>query len=302
MSRRLAAGLAACAVMLGAVAAAGCERRSDAAAPAAGAPTAQVVVTADHGAEALHEARVEPGRSVLDALRGITPVETAYGGGFVRGMFGRGSSTAPPRDWFFFVNGFESPVGAASVTLADGDVAWWDHRAWQGMQSVRAVVGSWPEPFVHGAGGASPVVAADAPLGGALRAAGARVAGGDRAFRVRVGSDADLSRRDAAWRSVGGDPGARALPGGIADGRVVLIPDGGGAPQPVDGARAVVVLVPAGARPADGALLAIAGLDAPSARAAAATVAADPSVLANRYAVAFDASGAPLSAAGREGP
>ncbi|MGB1803535.1 MAG: hypothetical protein ACPHQB_05335 [Miltoncostaeaceae bacterium] len=39
-----------------------------------------------------------------------------------------------------------------------------------------------------------------------------------------------------------------------------------------------------------------------SARAAAATVAADPSVLANRYAVAFDGDGAPLRAAGREGP
>jgi len=62
------------------------------------------------------------------------------------------------------------------------------------------------------------------------------------------------------------------------------------------------VLVPTGPAPSDGALLAVAGLDAGSARAAARTIAARPDVLSLRYAVAFDAVGQPVRAAGRTGP
>lgn len=303
MTRRalaLAAATLACATALVGV---GCgERKSEAAAPADGAPAARLVATADHGAEVLLDERVAPGRSVMDALQGVTPVETSYGGGFVSSMLGRGSSSSPPADWFFYVNGFESPVGARAADLQAGDVAWWDHRAWQGMQSVRGVVGAWPEPFLRGAGGSRPTVAADAPLAGALRAAGARVVGGERPFRARVGTDAALSARDGAWRAIGGDPGGSRLAGGIRDGQVVLMPPGGGSPAPVPGARAVAVLVPAGPAPSDGALLAVAGLDAASAGAAARTIAERPDVLSLRYAVAFDAAGQPVRAAGRTGP
>ncbi|MFM8827850.1 MAG: DUF4430 domain-containing protein [Actinomycetota bacterium] len=301
MRRALAAacaGLACATALVGA----GCERKSEAAAPAGGAPSARVVATADHGAEVLLDERVAPGRSVMDALQGETPVETAYGGGFVASMLGRGSSTSPPTDWFFYVNGFESPVGARAAELRAGDVAWWDHRVWQGMQSVRAVVGAWPEPFVRGAGAQRPVVAADPPLAGALRSAGARMGTGEQAWRARVGTDATLTARDSAWRATRGDPGGARLAGGIRDGQVVLMPPGGGAPVPVEGARAVAVLVPAGAKPTDGALLAVAGLDARAARAAADTIAATPDVLSLRYAVAFDAAGQPMRAAGRTGP
>jgi hypothetical protein len=280
----------------------GCERRSAQPGPAPGAPAARVVVTADHGADVLRDARVAPGRSVLVSLKGVTPVQTAYGGGFVQGMLGRASRTSPPADWFFFLNGMESPVGAAAVDLAPGDVTWWDHRAWGGMQSIRGVVGSWPQPFINGAGGARPVVAADAPLAGPLRAAGARIGTGDRAFRVRVGTDATLARRDPAWRAIGGDPAARAVAGGITNGAVVLMPPGGGTPVPVAGARAIAVLVPVGPAPRDGALLAVAGLDHGAARAAARAIADDPAVLALRYAVAFDGDGQAVRAAGRGTP
>jgi len=302
MNRRAAALAAAMLLAGAAMTAAGCERRSESAGPADGAPAARIVATADHGAEVLLDERVSPGRSVLAGLTGVTPVKTAYGGGFVDEMLGRGSSSSPSTDWFFFVNGIESPVGAAAVDLSDGDVAWWDHRTWSGMQSVRGVVGSWPEPFLRGAGATRPVVSADPPLADALRSAGARMGAGDRAFRVRVGSDAELARRDPAWRAIAGRPADRALPGGIAGGRVVLMPAGGGAPEPVPEARAVAVLVPVGPAPADGALLAVAGLDPAAASAAAGTIARDPGVLSLRYAVAFAASGAPVRAAGRSGP
>ena len=302
MSRRAVALVAAVLVAAVAMAAAGCERRSESAGPADGAPAPRSVATADHGAEVLLDERVLPGRSVLTGLTDVTPVRTAYGGGFVDEMLGRASSSSPSADWFFFVNGIESPVGAGAVDLADGDIAWWDHRTWSGMQSVRGVVGSWPEPFLHGAGAGRPVVSADPPLADALRSAGARMGAGDRAFRARVGTDADLARRDPAWRAVAGRPADRALAGGITGGRVVLMPAGGGAPVPVPGARAVAVLVPVGPAPADGALLAVAGLDSAAASAAATTIARRPEVLALRYAVAFDASGTPVRAAGRSGP
>ena len=278
-----------------AITAAGCSRKSDAATPGAGQPAARIVATADFGADALLTARVAPGGSVMDDLRSVTAVETAYGGGFVASMLGRGTETAPAADWFFYVNGIESPVGAAEVTLGDGDVAWWDHHHWQGAMSIRGVVGSWPEPFVH----VAPAVQADAPLAAPLRAAGAHVVAGSSPFRVLVGTDATLSSRDATWRSVAGDPGGHHLAGGIANGQVVLIPPGGGAALPVSAASAVAVLMPVGTTPDDGAVLAVAGLTPAAARAAAATIARDPAVLADRFAVAFNASGVPVQSAGR---
>ncbi len=277
---------------------AGCSRKSDIASPAPGAPAARIVATANFGAEQLLSAWVVPGTTVMDGLQSSTAVETAYGGGFVASMLGLGTETAPSADWFFYVNGIHSPVGAASVTLGDGDVAWWDHHRWQGAATIRGVVGSWPQPFVHAAAG----VVADPPLAATLRAAGARLTDSDTPFHVLVGTDDSLASRNTAWRAIGGDPGGHRLAGGIANGVVVLIPPGGGAPVPVDGARAVAVLVPVGTTPQDGALLAVAGLDAAAARAAAATIARDPAVLANRFAVAFDATGGPLQSAGRAAP
>jgi Domain of unknown function (DUF4430) len=79
-------------------------------------------------------------------------IETRYGGGFVQSIDGLagGSEGGRRSDWFFFVNGIESPIGAADFDLSDGDRVWWDHRDWTSAMRVPAVVGSWPEPFVHG--------------------------------------------------------------------------------------------------------------------------------------------------------
>jgi hypothetical protein len=56
-------------------------------------------------------------------------------------------------DWFFYVNGIESEVGAAEVTVHGGDRVWWDYRDWSDAMRAPAVVGSWPEPFAHGSEG-----------------------------------------------------------------------------------------------------------------------------------------------------
>jgi hypothetical protein len=250
----------------------------------------------------LLEVRVEPGQSVMRALRGATEVETAYGGGFVASMLGRDSDRDAARDWFFYLDGVVSPVGAEQVELADGDAVWWDHRAWGALMEAPAVVGMWPAPFAHPAGGGPGPVAADPPLAGPLEDAGAELTDGDSAWRVRVGESAALARRDPAWRRALDDPDRAGLTVAIEDGRVTALAPGGGGREPVPGARALAAAVPTGREAGDGVLLAVAGLDAAAARTAAETIAGDPGVLRLRYAVAFDGGGAPLQAGGRPGP
>ena len=78
-------------------------------------------------------------------------------------------STAAAEDWFFFVNGIYSDIGAGEAKVHAGDRIWWDYRDWAEAYRVPAVVGSWPEPFLartsrastrHGASSASPTDAA----------------------------------------------------------------------------------------------------------------------------------------------
>lgn len=278
---------------------AGCEERAQDA-PAAGAPAATLVATADYGARELLSTRVEPGQSVMRALRGATDVETRYAGGFVQGMLGHASDPDGPSDWFFFVDGVASAVGAKDVTLSDGDAVWWDYRDWGALMSTPAVVGSWPAPLVSP--GEERPVAADAPLAAALAADGADITAGPSAWRARVGASDALAARDPAWRRALADPDAAGLTVTVDDGRIVALePDGSGR-TPVPGARALIAAVPTGVDAQDGVLIAVAGLDEASAQAAARALAADPRMLAQRYALALDGAGTPLRAGGRAGP
>jgi hypothetical protein len=213
-------------------------------------------------------------------------------------MLGRRSDAGAGRDWFFHVDGVLAGVGARDVVLRDGTAVWWDHHRWSGVENPWAVVGLWPLPFAAHL----PRVAADPPLDAALGVAGATVADPASPWRVRVGADTALRATDPAWARAVADPGAAGMTATLRDGRVeVLAPDGDGL-EAVAGARAVAVAVPTGDDPAEGVLLAVAGLDDAAARAAARTIAADPGVLALRYAVAFDGAGTPVRAAGRPGP
>jgi hypothetical protein len=82
-------------------------------------------------------------------------VTTRYGGAFVQSIDGIAGGTKGGHrvDWFFFVNGIESAKGAAATNVHPGDRIWFDRRDWTVAQQVPAVVGSYPEPFVHGSGG-----------------------------------------------------------------------------------------------------------------------------------------------------
>jgi hypothetical protein len=229
----------------------------------------------------------------MTALRTVAAVATADGGRFVSGVDGL-SGNRSTRDWFFFVNGLQSGVGATDVTLHAGDRLWWDRRPYSAAHamSVPAVIGSYPEPFVHGWGGHPPArvaVSGSVVLARALRRAGAPVRTGPSAWRVLVGSASAL-RRDPAY--------GRTLPGALVkvEGSSVLVDDGHGlAPR----AGAVAGVWAAGASPAGGFTLVVAGIGRLAAQQAADALARDPTLLSGSYAAALDGRGRVVARAGR---
>jgi hypothetical protein len=142
--------LAALAVALVAVGAAGCGLG-----PGPGTGDVRVTVSEDFGSRALGAvtvSKVQGSETVMRLLQRSFHVATRYGGGFVQsidGHAGDGSRHA----WFYYVNGIEAAVGAASTAVHRGDRIWWDLRDWRATDSIPAVVGAFPEPFVHGIGG-----------------------------------------------------------------------------------------------------------------------------------------------------
>jgi hypothetical protein len=111
-------------------------------------------VTRDFGSELLSSERREAIRqdqTVMRLLRSTNDVETRYGGNFVQEIGGiAGGGSGGSEDWFYFVNGILAGVGAAEYELSPGDVIQWDHRDYRGAMDVRAIVGAFPEPFLHG--------------------------------------------------------------------------------------------------------------------------------------------------------
>jgi hypothetical protein len=90
--------------------------------------------------------------TVMRMLERSFRITTRYGGGFVESIEGL-SGTSSHRDWFYYVNGIEAPQGAATTSVHRGDRIWWDLHDWSATDSIPAVVGSFPEPFLHGEGG-----------------------------------------------------------------------------------------------------------------------------------------------------
>ncbi len=143
-SRALAVAAALCA----AVAAAGCGFG-----PGDEAGTAELTITRDYGAEVLGTSSAELSESdtVMRVLDRSAEIETRFGGAFVQSIDGlEGEGGSRRSDWFFYVNGIESSIGAGEFRAREGDRIWWDYRDWTDALRTPALVGSWPEPFVHG--------------------------------------------------------------------------------------------------------------------------------------------------------
>jgi hypothetical protein len=114
-----------------------------------------VRVTRDFGHEQIAATRTKTLRedqTVMRLTESKFDVGTRFGGRFVDAIDGlKGSSGM--RDWFFFVNGIESEVGAAEYKLSPGDRVQWDYRDWSATMRVPAIVGAFPEPFLNGLNG-----------------------------------------------------------------------------------------------------------------------------------------------------
>ena len=100
------------------------------------------------------------GDSAMDALQSVADVDTAYNGGFVNsisnirsgyteGTKGRTTKT----DWFYYINGILANSGSLDYTLHGGDVERWDQHDWSYQLFIPAIIGDYPEPFLHGING-----------------------------------------------------------------------------------------------------------------------------------------------------
>jgi hypothetical protein len=141
---------AAAGVLLGALAVAGCGLG-----PGPSIGDVQLTVTRDYGSQLLLRKGESDARQSETAMRLLdrsAEIKTRYGGGFVQSLDGLAghSSGGHSFDWFFYVDGVESPVGAADYPLHAGYRVWWDYRDWTAAMRVPAVVGSYPEPFRDG--------------------------------------------------------------------------------------------------------------------------------------------------------
>jgi hypothetical protein len=229
------------ALLFAALAAAGCGLG-----PGEDVGSVELTVSREFGSQPMLESSVEASESdtVMRVLEGEAEIETRYGGGFVKSVEGyaEGRRAGSPYDWFFFVDGVESPIGAADYDLRGGERIWWDYRNWEATNRVPAVVGSWPAPFTDGYGGRSHPVAVECEGGGracadvraALEAAGVEPAVGtpDGAIRVLVGP----------WAQVRADPAAALIEDGPEESGVFADFEQGSGGQGVGGGFRLVAL------------------------------------------------------------
>jgi Domain of unknown function (DUF4430) len=188
-----------------------------------------LTVTRDFGARQVLEiagAKVSGADTVMRVLQRSATVRTRHGKDFVQSIDGiaGGRRDGRPFDWFVYVNGILAPQAASAVDVHGGDRIWWDHHDWGVTPHVRAVVGSFPEPFVHGTGGkrlpvrvecVNPNAAACSVVADRLIALGVPIgrsdisrSAADESLRILVGPWKALRGRDAESDAI--DAGPRA--------------------------------------------------------------------------------------------
>jgi len=267
----------------------------------------QLTVTRDFGAVALgawSSPRVRGEETVMSLLLRNARVTTRYGGGFVQSIDGAagGSAAGRPIDWFYYVNGIEAPQGAASTRVRGGDRIWWDRHDWSQTDHIPAVVGSFPEPFLHGIGGkrlpvrvecaarepacrtvVSRLRARDVPAAVAALGSGAE----PRTLRVLVAPWAQIAR-DPAASTIGGGPRASGVYARFAPaGHVLALLDADGRVTRTLGAGAGLIAA-TGPRE-DAPVWVVTGTDSGGVGRAAAAL--DEAALRDRFAVALPAGG-----------
>jgi hypothetical protein len=274
--------------------AAGCGQEASSA-PPAGPAAVRILVSRDFGATVLKDVTAAPGVSAMKALRRSADVGTAYEGRFVTSIDGLAGSKSQQHDWLYFVNGIDPGVGAADMNLHPGDQEWWDYRLWRDFMGIPAVIGAWPEPFVHGLDGEKPAVTVEGPgcavqVRSAREHDGARIGGGAR-YRVRVSTFAQEDQLLADWQTNGFTVRV------VGDAVQAYGPNGDW--HDVPGAAAVIVARSPDGIPGKSFELLAAGRDQDAACAAARTLADAPQQIEHTYAAALDAQGRVVAAGGQ---
>ncbi|MGQ9476011.1 MAG: DUF4430 domain-containing protein [Actinomycetota bacterium] len=124
----------------------------------------RVTVTRDFGSIILKDERIrlEEGGSAMEALRKAAEVETAYGGGFIKGIDGlrslydAGLGRGEKVDWFFYVNGSLADVGADSYQVREGDWLIYDYHSWEYSMFTPFLAGCLLQALRYGYGGVGP--------------------------------------------------------------------------------------------------------------------------------------------------
>jgi hypothetical protein len=221
-----------------------------------GASSVTLTVTRAFGTAevaAIAKASVPGSETVMRVLQRSFRVTTRYGGGFVESIDGLSGSSSH-LDWFYYVNGIEAPQGAATTAVHRGDRIWWDLHDWSATNSVPAVVGSFPEPFIHGMGGRRlPTVLECGPtVAAACRRASAALAASGVAVATQLlgasgGSDV-VTLVVAPWSALRGTIVARLIQAGPqASGVYARFGAGGGSLDLLDPKGRVVQTLGAGA-------------------------------------------------------
>lgn len=116
-----------------------------------------LLITRDFGRQVLlkKQAAINNNSTVIDVLKANSDVITKYDGGYVGSIQGlesqSGGITGDNLDWFYYINGICSDAGAGDYALKPGEYVWWDYHAWKSIGFVNsAVIGCYPEPFIHG--------------------------------------------------------------------------------------------------------------------------------------------------------
>jgi hypothetical protein len=191
-----------------------------------------LTVTGDFGARpvlSLPQAQVKGADTVMRVTQRNAKVGTRFGGDFVQSINGvsGGRENGRPVDWFIYVNGIQSDKGASAVDVHGGDRLWWDRHDWSVTPDIPAVVGSYPEPFLHGTDGKRlPVrVECDDPRAGACDVVAKKLialgipagrsaisdSAADATIRVIVGPWSELRGGDAEAASIDIGPKASGV-------------------------------------------------------------------------------------------
>ncbi len=115
-----------------------------------------ILISKNYGTERLFEQTIsiDPGSTALQVLQQVSNVSTSYGGGFVEAIENISSQynggAGEKTDWFYFVNGMLAPQGAQYYMMHNGDVVRWDYHPWDSPRRCTALIGEFPEPFLHG--------------------------------------------------------------------------------------------------------------------------------------------------------